>query len=96
MNLIKFVSLFIFLISIDFQLVAQKISNIYFEKLPQDLQLYPRNTQNVSDIEIKGFADQKKQKNKLQTKKEKPQTQLKKKLKTRCPIEELKNLLKHW
>jgi Secretion system C-terminal sorting domain/Carbohydrate esterase, sialic acid-specific acetylesterase/Fibronectin type III domain len=58
MSLSKF-SICLFLIILSFfHLNAQRFSNVLFEKLPQDLQLYPRNPQNESEVEIKGIVEQ--------------------------------------
>jgi hypothetical protein len=58
MSLTKFSLCLCLIILSCFQINAQKFSNVIFEKLPQDLQLYPRNTQNESEIEIKGIIEQ--------------------------------------
>lgn len=58
MSLSKFSAFLCLIILSSFQINAQKFSNVIFEKLPQDLQLYPRNAQNESEIEIKGIVEQ--------------------------------------
>ncbi|MCF0062447.1 T9SS type A sorting domain-containing protein [Dyadobacter chenwenxiniae] len=54
----KFQCFFLFGITLSANIaLSQRIAPVYFNKLPQDLQLYPRNAQNEATVPVSGVVE---------------------------------------
>lgn len=54
---IAFIFLLLFSVGLTEKLQAQRVYSVIFNDLPQDSQLFPRNTNNIANIPIKGIIE---------------------------------------